>query len=141
MIAEAELYRAQDEELSQKVSLKNSIEAAMYKVPTFVKRSTYPPSDKICVIPGTPGFALDLGTQTRARARAHTHTHTRTIHTTHTQALGQARDRGDEEAQEQIENIRDWLEFDSDDAPLSEYHQRAEILQESFGVQIDAASS
>ena len=47
MIAEAEMYRAQDEESGQKLQMKNGIEAAMYK------------------------------------------------------ALGQARDRGDEDAQEQ----------------------------------------
>lgn len=82
MIAEAEMYRAQDEESGQKLQMKNGIEAAMYK------------------------------------------------------ALGQARDRGDEDAQEQIENIRDWLEFDADDAPLSEYEQRAEILKTSFGVSV-----
>ena len=51
-------------------------------------------------------------------------------------ALGQARDRGDEEAQEAIENIRDWLEFDADDAPLSEYEQRVEVLQTNHGVTV-----
>ena len=39
-------------------------------------------------------------------------------------------------AVEQIENIRDWLEFDADDAPYSEYEQRAEILKSSFGVSV-----
>lgn len=82
MIAEAEMYRSQDEESGQKLQMKNGIEAAMYK------------------------------------------------------ALGLARDRGDEDAQEQIENIRDWLEFDADDAPLSEYEQRAEILKTNFGVSV-----
>jgi len=55
-------------------------------------------------------------------------------------ALAAARDRSDEDAIVQLEDVRDWLELDSDDASLEDVRRRAVLLNESHGASIEVPS-
>uniref|UniRef100_A0A7S2FFP8 Heat shock protein 70 n=1 Tax=Octactis speculum TaxID=3111310 RepID=A0A7S2FFP8_9STRA len=80
MIMEAERFRAQDDEMSKKLSLRNAIEDGVYR------------------------------------------------------ALAQTRDKGEDT--EELDNLRDWVDLDAEDAPLTEIEDRVALLTERYGIEL-----
>lgn len=86
MVAEAEKFRAQDEECADKMTMQTALEDSVYS------------------------------------------------------ALSAARTAGDTDKVSALENLRDWLDYDSSNATLSEMTAKADFLRNSLGVSVNSDS-
>lgn len=55
-------------------------------------------------------------------------------------ALSAARTAGDTDKVSALENLRDWLDYDSSNATLSEMTAKADFLRNSLGVSVNSDS-
>lgn len=54
-------------------------------------------------------------------------------------ALSAARTRGDNDQVAALENVRDWLDYDSTNATLAEMTAKADFLRNNLGVSVNSA--
>lgn len=55
-------------------------------------------------------------------------------------ALSAARSRGDNDQIAALENVRDWLDYDSTNATLAEMTSKADFLRNSLGLSVNGDS-
>lgn len=55
-------------------------------------------------------------------------------------ALSAARTRGDTDQVASLENVRDWLDYDSTNATLTEMTAKADFLRNNLGVSVNSGS-